>query len=57
MGGGVKAYKLRMGAHSRIADLVSIFDTSPDVSPVSVDEQERFYREWLQSIGVIKPHR
>jgi hypothetical protein len=57
MGGGVKAYKLRMGAHAKIADLVSIFETGPDVSSASVDEQERFYIEWLQSIGVIKSHR
>ena len=25
--------------------------TGPDVSPASVEEQEQFYRRWLQSLG------
>ena len=49
MGAGMKAYKLRMGSHARISDLVCIFDTGPDISPATVDEQERFNQEWLAS--------
>ena len=51
MGGGIKAYKLQMGVHGKLADLVSIFDTGPDVSPATVSEQEQFYKEWLASLG------
>lgn len=51
MGGGIKAYKLQMGSQAKTSDLVSIFDTGSDVSPTTVDEQERFYKEWLASLG------
>ena len=49
MGAGMKAYKMQMGSHARLSDLVCIFDTGPDISPATVDEQERFYKEWLAS--------
>lgn len=51
MGGGIKAYKMQMGAQAKLSDLVSIFDTGPDISPSTVDEQERFHKEWLESLG------
>jgi hypothetical protein len=47
MGQGLKAYRLKKGAHARPADLVEIFETGPDVIPASVDTQEAFWREWL----------
>jgi len=47
MGAGLKAYRMRKGVHARMADLVEIFDTGPDVIPASVDAQEAFWREWL----------
>jgi hypothetical protein len=50
MGGGHKAYKLRMAEPAKLEDLVSIFDTGPDVEPATVDEQERFFQEWLASL-------
>src|SRR5690349_15878520 len=31
MGAGEKAYRLRMGEQAKIADLISIFETGPDV--------------------------
>lgn len=51
MGGGVKAYKLSMGSQAKLADLVSIFDTGPDITPATVAEQEHFFQDWLKSLG------
>lgn len=45
--GGLKAYRLTKGAHTRMTDLVEIFETGPDVTPASVDAQEAFWSEWL----------
>jgi len=49
MGQGLKAYKLTMGRHASIADLVEIFAEGPDIIPASVEGQERFFRDWLAS--------
>lgn len=50
MGSGEKAYKLEMGRQAMSSDLVSIFETGPDVVPSTVEDQENFYREWLKSL-------
>jgi len=50
MGSGEKAYRLRMGEQAKSADLVSIFESGPDVNPSTVAQQEHFYREWLSSL-------
>jgi hypothetical protein len=47
MGGGLQAYKLRMGEPPRQMDLVDIFDSGADVEPATVDEQEAFAQKWL----------
>lgn len=47
MGAGLKAYRLKKGVHTRMTDLVEIFDAGPDVIPASVDAQEEFWRDWL----------
>jgi hypothetical protein len=49
MGQGLRAYKLALGKHAKIADLVDIFDEGTDVVPADVDAQEQFYRDWLGS--------
>jgi hypothetical protein len=49
MGQGLRAYKLTLGKHARIADLVDIFDEGTDVVPADVDAQEQFFRDWLGS--------
>ena len=49
MGQGLKAYKLTMGNHARMADLVGIFAEGPDIIPASVEIQEQFFRDWLAS--------
>jgi hypothetical protein len=51
MGVGLKAYKLRSGFPTEMKDLVFIFDSGPDVEPVSVAEQEAYYKVWLESLG------
>ena len=50
MGGGEKAYRLRLGCPAKTEDLVSIFDSDRNTDPVSVEEQEEFYRIWLKSL-------
>jgi len=54
MGAGDKAYKVTLGQLSRMIDLVYIFDTGPDVSPVTVQEQDAFYEQWMHSIQAPK---
>lgn len=51
MGGGLKAYKLRMGGQAQMADLVFIFDRGLDTEPVTVGEQEEYYRRWVKSLA------
>jgi len=51
MGAGWKAYKLKLGQYGKLKDLVSIFDTGSDVEPVTVAEQENFYRQWCEFRG------
>ena len=50
MGQGWKAHKLRIAHPASQQDLVSIFDSGPDVFPSTVDEQEQFYEQWLESL-------
>jgi hypothetical protein len=50
MGPAEKAYKLELGRNASTADLVSIFDTGPDVDPVTVSEQEAFFQKWTSSV-------
>jgi hypothetical protein len=50
MGAGEKAYKLTVGKQALTKDIVSIFETGPDVVPATLEQQERFYREWLASL-------
>src|SRR5687767_15975890 len=51
MGGGIKAFKLHRGSQAKLSDLVSIFDRGADMSPTTVDEQERVFKDWLASSG------
>jgi hypothetical protein len=51
MGSGLKAYRTRTGERARQSDLVRIFDTGPDVEPVSVEEQRAYHDQWLASVG------
>ena len=49
MGRGLKAYKLAVGRHAKIDNLVEIFAEGPDVIPALVSAQEEFYHDWLAS--------
>ncbi len=49
MGQGLRAYRLTVGKHAKMSDLVEIFDEGADVIPATVDAQEQFYRDWLES--------
>lgn len=51
MGEGRKAYRLTLGRHARMTDLVDIFGPPEATDGVlaTVDDQERFYERWLSS--------
>jgi len=49
MGAGLSAYRLAMGRGASPSDLVSIFDSGPDVIPSFVSKQEEFFNAWIQA--------
>jgi len=49
MGAGLKAFRLTLGKHARMQDLVEVFVQGPDVIPTTVKLQQEFYEEWLNS--------
>jgi hypothetical protein len=51
MGAGAEAYKKTLGQSANTSDLVSIFDSGPDVEPATIDEQRAFYKTWIDSLG------
>ena len=48
MAQGLSAYKLKMGTHGE--ELVNIFESGPDVEPVTPEEQRAFSQAWLKSL-------
>ena len=49
--GGTKAYKLEMGKQASLTDVVDIFDYNNELKIGSVKEQEKFYENWIESLG------
>ena len=49
MGDGLRAYRMQMGRKVGRGDMVSIFDSGPDIDPVSVEIQKEFFNKWLGS--------
>lgn len=49
-GTGILAYRLTAGQPAKMTDLINIFRSGPDVIPVTVSEQELFFKEWLKSL-------
>lgn len=48
MGDGDLAYRLKLGYKAKREDIVNIFDVDKDkFIPSTVDEQEKYYNEWL----------
>jgi len=50
MGGGVMAYVLTIGKPASMEDVVHIFERTIRIDPVTVDEQQRFYKHWIASL-------
>jgi hypothetical protein len=48
MGQGLAAYKLTMGLPA--VDLVNIFDSGPDIDPVTPEVQQAFSKVWAKSL-------
>jgi hypothetical protein len=51
MGPAELAYRTRLGEQARREDIVNIFDSDESVSPATVEQQEKYNQEWLQSLG------
>jgi len=52
MSDGILAYVLHSGIQARRKDLVKIFDDFNDLTLIAApSEQERFYYQWLESLG------
>lgn len=55
MGGGDKAYRLKMGFHTQMNDIVDIFDYDEDkFVKGTVAEQTEFYKRWVLSKKKLK---
>jgi hypothetical protein len=50
MGLGAKVYVLSLGRQGRREDLVGLFDIADKATVGSVDDQDRFFSEWLASL-------
>ena len=48
--GGTKAYKLQMGKQAVLADVVDSFDYNSELKIGCVEEQKKFYENWLKSL-------
>jgi hypothetical protein len=51
MGGGIQLYRLTLGKHAKVADLIHMFETDENVIPSTVAKQKAFYEQWLASLG------
>ncbi len=51
MGGGRQLYRLTIGKQARMNDLVGLFDAGQDVIPSTVDDQRKFFDQWIDSLG------
>jgi hypothetical protein len=51
MGPAVLAYKMRIGSPALRQDIVNIFEADETVVPSTVEQQERFHRSWINSLG------
>lgn len=50
MGSGRIAYKLSKGQQAKNSDIVDIFDCDEELDFVDIDEQLKYYIEWLKSV-------
>lgn len=51
MGPAALAYKTRIGFPALLRDIVNIFEADETVVSSTVEQQERFHREWIDSLG------
>jgi len=51
IGPAVLAYKMRIGSPALRQDIVNIFEADETVVPSTVEQQERFHRRWIDSLG------
>ena len=50
MGEGRRAYKMTWGKQALMKDLVDIFDYDESLICCSVEEQNRYYMDWIRSL-------
>lgn len=51
MSQGTIADKLSVGQPARMADVVNIVESGPDVDVTTVEEQQHFFQHWLASLA------
>ena len=51
MGGGIKAYQMRRGEPASSSSLVDIFEPDSKIQYSRVSTQEKYFQEWLKSLG------
>ena len=51
MGKGLKAYKLTIGKQATEKDLVDIFDPTDAARIGTVEQQKKYYDDWIKSLG------
>ncbi len=51
MGGGRRIYLLKRKRQAKRRDLVDLFDPAPCAEVAGVIDQDRFYDDWLESLG------
>lgn len=50
MGGGRKGYLVRIGHHTDPSCLVDVLDSAHDDEVATIEKQEEFKRQWLESV-------
>ena len=49
--GGIKAYQMRLGEPVSTSSLVDIFEPDSEIQYSRVSAQEKYFQEWLKSLG------
>lgn len=50
MAHGKMAYKMKFGMQAQRSDLVNIFDFAEEASIGTVEDQEKYYKDWINSL-------
>ncbi|WPN56274.1 hypothetical protein [Pseudomonas sp. P9_31] len=57
MSSGLVAYELKLGKPSEEEDLVRIFDYEDENITNNIEEQKKFYQNWIESLTITTPNK